>query len=93
MGWSSNSRSSIEDRHPGDEGFASEGDLTQTIDKSYQGAFADLKEYANDTVLKLSAIITEVNLAADCAAAQPAGQGITFVVTALSQRPASRPRE
>ncbi len=36
----------------------SEGDLTQTIDKDYQGSFGEMKEYANDTVLKLSMIIT-----------------------------------
>jgi len=42
-----------------------QGDLTQTIDKSYEGAYGELKEYANGTVLKLSAIIAEVNTAAD----------------------------
>jgi methyl-accepting chemotaxis protein len=42
----------------------SEGDLTKTIDKDYQGSFAEMKEYANDTVLKLSMIIGEVNSAA-----------------------------
>ncbi len=39
----------------------SEGDLTQTIDKHYEGSFGEMKEYANDTVLKLSMIIGEVN--------------------------------
>jgi methyl-accepting chemotaxis protein len=42
-----------------------DGDLTQTIDKAYQGSFGELKEYANGTVLKLSAIITEVTAATD----------------------------
>jgi methyl-accepting chemotaxis protein len=42
----------------------SEGDLTKTIDKDYEGSFAEMKEYANDTVLKLSMIISEVNGAA-----------------------------
>jgi methyl-accepting chemotaxis protein len=42
----------------------SEGDLTKTIDKDYEGSFAEMKEYANDTVLKLSMIIGEVNTAA-----------------------------
>src|SRR5205814_8332796 len=42
-----------------------QGDLTQTIDKQYEGAFAQMKEYANGTVLKLSAIIADVNSAAD----------------------------
>ena len=41
----------------------SEGDLTTTIDKEYQGAFGEMKSYANDTVFKLSAIISEVNTA------------------------------
>jgi methyl-accepting chemotaxis protein len=39
----------------------SEGDLTQTIDKEYDGAFGEMKAYANNTVLKLSMIIGEVN--------------------------------
>lgn len=43
----------------------SEGDLTKTIDKDYQGSFAEMKEYANNTVLKLSMIISEVNSACD----------------------------
>jgi methyl-accepting chemotaxis protein len=41
-----------------------EGDLSATVDKSYEGAFGEMKEYANNTVLKLSSIITEVNAAA-----------------------------
>jgi methyl-accepting chemotaxis protein len=41
-----------------------EGDLTQTIDAQYAGAFGEMKEYANSTVLKLSMIISEVNEAA-----------------------------
>ena len=50
-----------------------EGDLTQTIDKNYEGSFADLKEYANGTVLKLSTIIGEVNSAADALAGRRRG--------------------
>jgi methyl-accepting chemotaxis protein len=42
----------------------SEGDLTQTIDKAYEGSFAQMKEYANNTVLKLSMIIGAVNASA-----------------------------
>ena len=41
-----------------------EGDLTRTIDKEYQGSFGEMKRYANDTLLKLSAIIGEVTAAA-----------------------------
>ena len=61
----------------------SEGDLTQTIDKSYEGAFADLKEYANGTVLKLSAIIGEVNSAADALAG--AAEQVSSTSQSLSQ--------
>jgi methyl-accepting chemotaxis protein len=60
-----------------------DGDLTQTIDKSYEGAFADLKEYANSTVLKLSAIITEVNSASDALAG--AAEEVSSTSQALSQ--------
>ena len=42
----------------------SEGDLTQTIDRSYSGTYEEMKRYANDTVLKLSMVIGEVNRAA-----------------------------
>ena len=61
----------------------SEGDLTQTIEKTYQGAFSEMKEYANGTVLKLSAIISEVNSAAD-ALAGASGQ-VSSTSQALSQ--------
>jgi methyl-accepting chemotaxis protein len=50
----------------------SEGDLTKTIDKEYDGAFAEMKEYANNTVLKLSMIIAEVNTTADSLASAAA---------------------
>jgi methyl-accepting chemotaxis protein len=43
----------------------SEGDLTKTVDKEYHGSFAEMKGYANNTVLKLSMVIGEVNAAAD----------------------------
>jgi len=43
----------------------SEGDLTQTVDKHYEGSFAEMKEYTNNTLLKLSAVIADVNTAAD----------------------------
>src|SRR5262249_38507558 len=35
----------------------SEGDLSRTIDKQYEGAFAQLKEYANNTIRKLNQVI------------------------------------
>ena len=61
----------------------SEGDLTQTIDKDYQGAFAQMKEYANETVLKLSMIIEEVNGAADSLTS--AAEQVSTTAQALSQ--------
>src|SRR3569833_4148689 len=42
----------------------SEGDLTRTIDKDYPGVFGELKEHINNTVLKLSMIISEVGTTA-----------------------------
>jgi methyl-accepting chemotaxis protein len=61
----------------------SEGDLTQTIDKSYEGAYGQLKEFANGTVLKLSMIIGEVNSAAD--ALTSASEEVSTTSQALSQ--------
>ena len=43
----------------------SEGDLTKTVDKEYEGSFADMKAFTNNTVLKLSMVIGEVNTAAE----------------------------
>jgi len=54
----------------------SEGNLTKTVDKDYEGSFAEMKEYTNNTVLKLSMVIGEVNSAAESlasAAAQVSG--------------------
>jgi methyl-accepting chemotaxis protein len=61
----------------------SEGDLTQTIDKNYEGAYSELKEFANGTVLKLSMIISEVNSAAD--ALTGASEEVSTTSQALSQ--------
>ncbi|MDB6087478.1 MAG: hypothetical protein JWN85_262, partial [Gammaproteobacteria bacterium] len=61
----------------------SEGDLTQTIDKNYEGAYGELKEFANGTVLKLSMIIGEVNSAAD--ALTGASEEVSTTSQALSQ--------
>jgi methyl-accepting chemotaxis protein len=60
-----------------------EGDLTQTIDKHYEGAFGDLKDYANGTVLKLSAIISEVNSSAVSLAS--AAEEVSSTSQSLSQ--------
>ena len=46
-------------------GALSEGDLTKTIDKPYEGDFADLKNYTNSTMGKLSQVIMDVNSACE----------------------------
>jgi methyl-accepting chemotaxis protein len=61
----------------------SEGDLTTTIEKDYQGAFGEMKNYANDTVFKLSAIISEVNTAAQ--ALTKAAEQVAATSQSLSQ--------
>lgn len=61
----------------------SEGDLTTTIDKEYQGAFGEMKAYANDTVFKLSAIIGEVNTATQ--ALTSAAEQVAATSQSLSQ--------
>jgi len=61
----------------------SEGNLTKTVDKHYEGSFAEMKEYANNTVLKLSAIIGEVNTAAESLA--NAATEVTATAQSLSQ--------
>ena len=61
----------------------SEGDLTTTIDKEYEGAFGEMKSYANDTVFKLSAIISEVNTATQ--ALTSAAEQVAATSQSLSQ--------
>jgi len=60
-----------------------EGDLTKTIDKEYAGAFAEMKESANNSMLKLSMIIGEVNTAADSLAS--AAEQVSATSESLSQ--------
>ena len=64
-------------------GAMSEGDLTKRIDKSYEGAFGKLKEYANNTVDKLSQVVAEVNSAADSLAS--ASEEVSATAQSLSQ--------
>lgn len=61
----------------------SEGDLTKTIDKSYEGVFGEMKEYANDTVLKLSMILGEINTATN--AMSSASEQVSTTAQSLSQ--------
>jgi len=61
----------------------SEGNLTKTVDKDYEGSFAEMKEYTNNTVLKLSMIIGEVNAAAESLAG--AASQVSGTAQSLSQ--------
>jgi methyl-accepting chemotaxis protein len=64
-------------------GAMSEGDLTQAIDKHYEGAFGQMKEYVNNTVDKLSQVVTEVNSGAEALAG--ASEEVSATAQSLSQ--------
>ena len=64
-------------------GAMSEGDLTQTIDRSYPGVFGELKDYTNNTVSKLAQVVTEVNGSAEALAS--ASEEVSATAQALSQ--------
>ncbi|NMM37988.1 MAG: HAMP domain-containing protein [Glaciimonas sp.] len=64
-------------------GAISEGDLTQKIDKPYEGAFGNLKEYTNNTVHKLSQVVSDVNAGAQALAS--ATEEISATSQSLSQ--------
>src|SRR5476649_216871 len=64
-------------------GAMSDGDLSKTIDKQYEGAFAQLKEYCNNTVSKLAQVVTEVNGSAEALAS--ASEEISATAQTLSQ--------
>jgi len=61
----------------------SEGDLTRTVDNEYEGAYLEMKEHINATVLKLSMIIDEVNSTAGALAS--ASDQISSTAQSLSQ--------
>ncbi|WP_254452027.1 methyl-accepting chemotaxis protein [Duganella vulcania] len=64
-------------------GAMSEGDLTKTIDKPYEGAFGELKEYTNNTVAKLAQVVSEVNNSAEGLAA--ASEEVSATSQSLAQ--------
>ena len=64
-------------------GALAKGDLTETIDKDYQGTFGALKDASNDTVDKLSQIVTDVINATD--ALSNASEQVSATSQALSQ--------
>jgi methyl-accepting chemotaxis protein len=61
----------------------SEGDLTKTIEGSYQGAFGQMKEYVNNTVERLSQVVAEVNGSAE--ALGSAAEEVSATSQSLSQ--------
>ncbi|HEX7688039.1 MAG TPA: methyl-accepting chemotaxis protein, partial [Burkholderiaceae bacterium] len=61
----------------------SEGDLTRTIDRDYQGAFGEMKQYVNQTVAKLSQVVAEVNGSAEALAG--ASEEVSATAQSLSQ--------
>jgi methyl-accepting chemotaxis protein len=64
-------------------GAMSEGDLSKTIDKDYEGAFGHLKDYANNTVARLSQVVAEVNAGAEALSA--ASEQVNTTAQSLSQ--------
>jgi methyl-accepting chemotaxis protein len=64
-------------------GAIAEGDLSKTIDKNYSGAFAELQQYANHTVAKLSQVVSDVNSSASLLSA--ASEQVNATAQALSQ--------
>jgi methyl-accepting chemotaxis protein len=61
----------------------SEGDLTRTVDRDYQGAFGEMKQYVNQTVAKLSSVVAEVNGGAEALAS--ASEEVSATAQSLSQ--------
>jgi methyl-accepting chemotaxis protein len=64
-------------------GAMSEGDLTQTITEVYEGSFGDMKTYVNNTVAKLSEVVTGVNAGAESLAS--ASEQVSATAQSLSQ--------
>jgi len=64
-------------------GAMEQGDMTQTINKQYQGDFATLKEAINNTIAKLSETIAQIITAAD-ALSNASGQ-VSATAQSLSQ--------
>jgi len=64
-------------------GAMSDGDLTQNIDKDYEGEFAKLKSYANNTISKLAQVVSEVSSNAEGLAA--ASEQVNSTAQSLAQ--------
>jgi methyl-accepting chemotaxis protein len=61
----------------------SEGDLSQTISQNYEGAYGRMKDYVNNTVSRLSEVVTEVNGSAEALAG--ASEEVSATAQSLSQ--------
>ncbi|WKB50740.1 HAMP domain-containing methyl-accepting chemotaxis protein [Eleftheria terrae] len=64
-------------------GAMAEGDLTQTIDKDYEGAFGEMRRHVNDTVARLSQVVTDVTGSAEALAG--ASEEVSATAQSLSQ--------
>jgi len=64
-------------------GALADGDLTKNITQSYEGSFDEMKTYVNDTVAKLSQVVTEVNAGAHALAG--ASEEVSATAQSLSQ--------
>ena len=64
-------------------GGVAEGDLTQTIEGEYQGAFSQIKSHVNNTIVQLSQVVTDVNGAAEALAG--ASEEVSATAQSLSQ--------
>jgi methyl-accepting chemotaxis protein len=64
-------------------GALANGDLTQTIDKQYQGSFEEMRTYVNNTVSKLASVVTEVNT--NAAGLSAAAEQVSSTAQSLSQ--------
>ena len=64
-------------------GALADGDLTKNITQSYDGSFNEMKTYVNDTVAKLSQVVTEVNAGAHALAG--ASEEVSATAQSLSQ--------
>ena len=61
----------------------SAGDLTRTVGGSYEGTFADMQRYVNETLMKLGEVVTEVNRNAQALAG--ASDEVSATAQSLSQ--------
>ncbi|MDB5998571.1 MAG: hypothetical protein JWP52_270 [Rhizobacter sp.] len=64
-------------------GAMAQGDLTQSIDKPYEGSFGEMKDYVNDTAAKLAQVVSEVNSGAESLA--NASEEVSATAQTLSQ--------